>query len=254
MLVLPIALLAHTDDHDISGLRHTTPLDGRLTPFRRLGPNRREGAGSQSAIRRDMPGLRCLHPAAQRQGRRLRVLQGLPSRRDPTALDSGAGPGGDEGVARSLRTAAVVVRLVDDARARTWGRGAHATRRSGVASGERRHVRVRDVGRRARGGAGARPSVRRRWRSRPGDGEDRADVALPSDVTSGAPDGRRRTCRSPGNVDVDPGVGENPALARDIYTARRVECRNTSESRTGEFCGLRHMGRCTARAGIQSAA
>ncbi len=43
MLVLPVALLAHADDHDISGLRHATPLDGRLTPFRRLGPDRREG-------------------------------------------------------------------------------------------------------------------------------------------------------------------------------------------------------------------
>ena len=30
MLVLPIALLAHPDDHDISELRHTTPLDRRL--------------------------------------------------------------------------------------------------------------------------------------------------------------------------------------------------------------------------------
>jgi len=28
VLVLPVALLAHTDDHDISGLRHATPLDG----------------------------------------------------------------------------------------------------------------------------------------------------------------------------------------------------------------------------------
>jgi hypothetical protein len=28
VLVLPIALLAHADDHDISGLRQATPLDG----------------------------------------------------------------------------------------------------------------------------------------------------------------------------------------------------------------------------------
>ena len=39
MLLLPIALLAHPDDHDISELRHPTPLDGRLTPFKRLGPH-----------------------------------------------------------------------------------------------------------------------------------------------------------------------------------------------------------------------
>jgi len=28
MLVVPIALFAHPDDHDISELRHATPLDG----------------------------------------------------------------------------------------------------------------------------------------------------------------------------------------------------------------------------------
>ena len=28
VLALPVALLAHADDHDISGLRHATPLDG----------------------------------------------------------------------------------------------------------------------------------------------------------------------------------------------------------------------------------
>ncbi len=33
-----LALLAHADDHNISGLRHATPLDGTLTPFRRLAP------------------------------------------------------------------------------------------------------------------------------------------------------------------------------------------------------------------------
>ena len=52
VLVLPIALLAHTDDHDISGLRHTTPLDARLTPFRRLRPHGRKGTGGQGALRR----------------------------------------------------------------------------------------------------------------------------------------------------------------------------------------------------------
>jgi hypothetical protein len=28
VLILPIALLAHADDHDISELRHATPPDG----------------------------------------------------------------------------------------------------------------------------------------------------------------------------------------------------------------------------------
>ena len=46
---------------------------------------------------------------AQRQGRRVRVLQALPPGGDPAALDAGAGAGGDERVERALRAAAVVV-------------------------------------------------------------------------------------------------------------------------------------------------
>ena len=42
-----------------------------------------------------LPRLRRLHPAAQRQGRRLRVVHGLPSRRDPGALDPRARASGD---------------------------------------------------------------------------------------------------------------------------------------------------------------
>jgi hypothetical protein len=44
----------------------------------------RAGSG---ALPGGVPGLRRLHPAAQQQGRRLRVEQGLPSRVDPGALD-----------------------------------------------------------------------------------------------------------------------------------------------------------------------
>ena len=77
-------------------------------------------------------GLRRIHPAAQRQGG-LRVLQGMPSRRDPGALDSGAGAGGDGGAARSVWPPADVLRLVAHACPAAWGGGdaAHSARGSG---------------------------------------------------------------------------------------------------------------------------
>jgi hypothetical protein len=53
-------------------------------------PTGREGAGRQGPLRRRLPRLRRLHATAQRQGRRVRLLQGLPSRRDRAALDAGA--------------------------------------------------------------------------------------------------------------------------------------------------------------------
>lgn len=57
-------------------------------------------------------------------GRRVRVLQGLPSRRDRAALDLRAGACRDGRVAIALRRAAVVLRLVAGARASARGRGA----------------------------------------------------------------------------------------------------------------------------------
>src|ERR1700752_612311 len=44
-----------------------------------------------------------------------------------TEVDAGAGNLGDAGVARALRPAADYLRLVADARASAWGRGARAT-------------------------------------------------------------------------------------------------------------------------------
>ena len=64
---------------------------------------------------------------------------------------SGAGAGGDGGVARSVWPAAVLVRLVAHARAPARGRGACAARWRGVATGERRYERVRNMGCSARG-------------------------------------------------------------------------------------------------------
>ena len=49
---------------------------------------RREGARSQGPLRGCVSRLRRVHTAAQRQGRRLRLLQGVPPRRDRAALDA----------------------------------------------------------------------------------------------------------------------------------------------------------------------
>ena len=80
-----------------------------------------------------VPRLRRVHPAAQRQGRRLRVLQGLPSRRDRAPLDAASEcsrrcSSGD----RPLREVADVLRLV--AHARSVGVGGEALKR--LAEGE----------------------------------------------------------------------------------------------------------------------
>jgi len=55
-----------------------------------------EKARCQGALRRDMPRLRRLHPASQRQGRPYRY-QGSSSRRDRPMLDVGVGARGDGG-------------------------------------------------------------------------------------------------------------------------------------------------------------
>ena len=64
-------------------------------------------------------------------------------------------------MARALRPAAVVLRLVAHARAPAWGRCARAARGKRVAISERRYRAVRNMGRRLRSGAasgGGRPS------------------------------------------------------------------------------------------------
>jgi hypothetical protein len=54
-----------------------------------------EKARAEGALCRRVPRLRRVYPAAQREGRRVRVLHGLPSRRDPGALEAGARAGSD---------------------------------------------------------------------------------------------------------------------------------------------------------------
>ena len=84
-------------------------------------PDRREGAGGQRALRRGVPRLRRAHPAAQRQGRRLPVLQALPAWRDQPEMDARARACGDAGVARAVR---------EPSSSYDWSR-THACRRCG---------------------------------------------------------------------------------------------------------------------------
>ena len=72
-----------------------------------IRPARRRGLSSCATW--GVPTLRGVHAAAEREGRCLRVLQGLPSRRDRVSLDSRAGARRDEDVVRALRSAADVV-------------------------------------------------------------------------------------------------------------------------------------------------
>ena len=139
----PVALLAHADDHDISGLRHATPLDGTLTPFRRLGSERREGAGGQGPL----PGsVRGAHRATERQGRRLRILQTLPSRRNRAGMDTGAGSRSNARMASALRRCAVLVRLVAHARTPARRRSAQTTTSRRMARAVDCHRSVRELG------------------------------------------------------------------------------------------------------------
>ena len=91
--------------------------------------DRREGAGGQGPVRRRLPRLRGVHAAAQRQGRRLRVLQDLPPGRDRAALNPRACHRRDARMGGALRQAAVVLRLVLDPRSPARRRGANAAGR-----------------------------------------------------------------------------------------------------------------------------
>ena len=146
MLVLPIALLTHPDNHDISELRHTTPLDRRLTPFRRLEPDRRESPGGQAPLPGRLPGLRRADRGPRRQGRCVRSLQALPSRRDRADADPRVGARRDARVAGALWESAVVDGLVSHARAPARWRGTEAPAGRRLAGALDRHRPLRHLG------------------------------------------------------------------------------------------------------------
>ena len=131
-----------------------------------LRPHGREGEGGQGPLRGGVPRLWRLYATAQWQGRRVRLLQGLPSRRDRAALDAGARDLGDARLARALRQDAFLLRLVADPCPTTW-RARVPTPGSGpLAVGQHRQRAVRNLGWRARGNrtreeSGGNPSVER---------------------------------------------------------------------------------------------
>ena len=57
-----------------------------------LRSDRRKGARGQGALAGRLPGLRRADQRAQRQGRRVRLLQAVPSRGDRAAMDPRAEP------------------------------------------------------------------------------------------------------------------------------------------------------------------
>jgi hypothetical protein len=130
--------------------------------------HRRKGAGGQGAPRRDVPRLRRLHPAAQRQGRRLPALQavsaGAIARRwtEQVVLDA----------MRAWQTRYGRLPSSYDwsrthARARAWWSSASAAGGRGVAVIHRRHRAVRDLGNRASSGRGGsdEPIASSLWRA-----------------------------------------------------------------------------------------
>ncbi len=126
-----------------------------------LRSDRREGEGGQGALCRRVSRLRRLHPVAEREGGRLRLLQGVPPGRDRGPVDSGARARRHAALEHTLRSAAVVVRLVAHARASLWRRAARATQHRRLAFRRRRDRCLRELA----GGTGcSRQAARPGWR------------------------------------------------------------------------------------------
>ena len=152
-----------------------------------LRSNRREGTRGQGALPGSVSRLRGAHRATERQGRRLRVLQTLPSRRDRSAMETGTGSRSNARMASALRRCAVLVRLVAHARTPAWRRSAQTTTSRRMARTVHCHRSVRGLG------GGPRRRLRRRLN---------ASASIPlihgplgcawSSVNRGAEDRRRR--------------------------------------------------------------
>ena len=101
-----------------------------------------------------MSRLRGAHRAPERQGRRLRVLQTLPSRRHRAGMDTGTGSRSNARMASALRRCAVLVRLVGHARTSARRRSTQTTTCRRMARAVHCHRSVRELG----GGRRATPS------------------------------------------------------------------------------------------------
>ena len=123
-------------------------------------PTGDKASRGQGALPGSVSRLRGAHRATERQGRRLRVLQTLPSRRDCAAMDPGTGSRGDARLASALRRCAVVLRLVAHPRTRARRRGAETTISRRMARAVHRHRSVCELGGGRRGRLRRRLSVR----------------------------------------------------------------------------------------------
>ena len=125
------------------GFAATPPNSYLQTNKALLGPDRREGPSREARLPRGVSRMRRPNHRARRQGRRLRVLQTLPSRRDRAHADARVGAGRDARVAPAIREASFVNRLVADARPQTWRRGTRAVPSSRLAGAVDRHRHLR---------------------------------------------------------------------------------------------------------------
>ena len=114
-------------------------------------PKRRESPGRQAPLPECVPRLRRTHPAAQRQERPLRVLQGVPPRSNRNPMDNRASARRDARLATPLRPPALLIRLVAHPRSPPRRASARTPRRRRLATRQRRRRRVRDLESRARG-------------------------------------------------------------------------------------------------------
>ena len=110
-------------------------------------PDRREGPSREAPLSGGVPRMRRPYRRAWRQGRRVRVLQALPPRRDRGTTNARLGARCDARMASGLRTCAIINGLVANARAKTWRRSAAATARRRLACAIDGHRSVRHVGR-----------------------------------------------------------------------------------------------------------
>jgi len=122
-----------------------------------LGPaDRRQRAPGQGALPGNMSGLRGAHRLTERQERRVRVLQTLPSRRDRAEMDTTTGSRSNARMASALRRCAVLLRLVAHPRTPARRRSAQTSTSRRMARAVHRHRSVRELG------GGARRRLRRR--------------------------------------------------------------------------------------------
>ena len=111
------------------------------------GPTGEKARAVKARYRGVCRGCRGAHRATERQGRRVRILQTLPSWRDRAAMDTGTGSRSDARMASALRRCAVLLRLVAHARTPARRRSAQTTTRRRMARTVHCHRSVREPGR-----------------------------------------------------------------------------------------------------------